>query len=523
LSRTPTRRSPPHFSNLQALGQGVVRWSIATQCGQYRHIEATAFYCPSATGSLPRIVSPQQYAQYYKENNDGDELELCIRAGQSILRSVNNTSAPIILVEYSSQMNLPISQAFYSQDAPSIETKATALHEFNLCVTATANQNLSEAQKEKLRWHFQLGHISFEAVDTLPRSGVLAQTDATKKLHKAAANSANPKCASCQFGKACRRPQPGCTTAQDPSNVGELKKDHLFPGQCVSVDHFVCSTKGRLYMSRGKTSESTMYSGGAIFVDHASKLIFVEHQVNLTTHETLLGKHKFEAFARESGVVVQQYQANNGIFRSKDFGNDLTALRQMSTFAGVGAHHQNGVAERSIRTVMNMARTMMLHAAIRWPDVADTCLWPLAVDYAVYIHNHIPNPRTGQAPIDVSRTKWPQRKCVDFHVWGSPTYVLDPALQDGKKLPKWKTRSRRAVYLGLSKNHSSWIPLVLNLTSHSISPQYHCVHDDWFTTVTSSGDIPVDLSDPRRTHLFSNSRYQYPFDDDQQVPNLGPE
>ena len=117
-------------SGLQALGEGVVTWSIATQDGQYRHVEATAFYCPSAMGSLRRIVSPQQYAKYYKENNDGDELELCIRAEQTLLRSIHNPLAPTILIEYHPQTNLPISQAHYAADAPSIEAKANAPHEY---------------------------------------------------------------------------------------------------------------------------------------------------------------------------------------------------------------------------------------------------------------------------------------------------------------------------------------------------------------------------------------------------------
>jgi hypothetical protein len=31
-------------------------------------------------------------------------------------------------------------------------------------------------------------------------------------------------------------------------------------------------------------------------------------------------------------------------------------------------------------------------------------------------------------------------------VWGCPVYVLDPTLQDGKKLPKWVPRARRYVF-----------------------------------------------------------------------------
>ena len=81
----------------------------------------------------------------------------------------------------------------------------------------------------------------------------------------------------------------------------------------------------------------------------------------------------------------------------------------------------------------------MLHAALRWPDVADKQLWPMAVDHATYLYNRLPNPTSGLTPLEVlSGTKWSASKFHDLHVWGSPIYVLDPTLQDGKKLPRWK-------------------------------------------------------------------------------------
>ena len=159
---------------------------------------------------------------------------------------------------------------------------------------------------------------------------------------------------------------------------------------------------------------------------------------------------------------------------------------------------------------------MMLHAAIRWPENADTSLWPMAVDYAVYIHNHLPRRDTGLSPLDLfSGTKWPTHKCNDLHVWGCPVYVLDSQMQDGKKLPRWTTRSRRALFLGLSIKHASTAPLVLNLATQYISAQFHCVFDSWFSTVISSGEKELlpNLDDPVWANLFGNSHFQYHFDD----------
>jgi hypothetical protein len=60
------------------------------------------------------------------------------------------------------------------------------------------------------------------------------------------------------------------------------------------MDHFVCSTKGHLFTSRGKTRDDEMYSGGAMFVDHASGFLWVEFQTHLNTHETLQAKENFK-------------------------------------------------------------------------------------------------------------------------------------------------------------------------------------------------------------------------------------
>ena len=70
-------------------------------------------------------------------------------------------------------------------------------------------------------------------------------------------------------------------------------------------------------------------------------------------------------------------------------------------FAGVGAHHHNGNVERAIQTVMLIARTMMLCSAIHWPDVADPMLWPMAVQHAVFLHNHVVDDTTGLSSSDV--------------------------------------------------------------------------------------------------------------------------
>ena len=48
--------------------------------------------------------------------------------------------------------------------------------------------------------------------------------------------------------------------------------------------------------------------------------------------------------------------------------------------------------------------------------------------------------------------------------------------------------------MGLSPDHASTVPLVLNLDTGAITPQFHVVFDDWFTTVTTSVDDLPDFN-----------------------------
>jgi len=388
----------------------------------------------------------------------------------------------------------------------------------SLDILDPTNLHLTPGAQELLRWHFRLGHLGLQSVQVLLRGKALGDSPLIRAAIKC---TILPKCAACQFGKQRRRSTEADLTT--PVLNHSITAGDLQPGERVSVDHFIGSTRGRLYTSRGHSKPETMYSGGCIFIDHASSYIHEEHQVSLTTHETLKSKHSFERVCFDMGVGIQAYQSDNGVFTSVGYAADLSILRQHQRLAGVGAHHQNGVVERAIQTIMSMARTMFLHAFLHWPDYQSLSNWPMAVDYAVFIYNHCPNRINGVAPVDVmTRTQVPRQRLVNLHVWGCPVYVLDPRLQDGRKIPRWQPRSRRGVFVGFSKTHASTIPLILNVHTLSISPQFHVVFDDWFSTIPRISPEPIDPNiDPNTPpaawyDLFEieTSRFRLDFDTD---------
>ena len=127
----------------------------------------------------------------------------------------------------------------------------------------------------------------------------------------------------------------------------------------------------------------------------------------------------------------------------------------------------------------------MMHMLLRWPEAYDPALWPFALEQAVLLWNHIPKQNTRLSPIELfTGVTFPDHNVIQrARVWGCPTWVLDPRLADGKSVPKWTKRSRLGVYLGCSAHHSTTVGRILNMTTGSISPQYHVVYDELFTTV----------------------------------------
>ena len=262
--------------------------------------------------------------------------------------------------------------------------------------------------------------------------------------------------------------------------------------------------------------EKDKYMGGCIFVDLATGYLNVEFQPNLTTHETLIGVDKYERMCRELGVIVQGYLSDNGsAFTSAEFQAHLQEFKQIMRFAGAGAHHSNGAAERAIRTVMNITRAILFHQSIHWPEMSQPDLWPMAVQHAVYLYNHIPHERTGVSPHDLfTRTRWPHSKFQDLHVWGCPLYALDHNLANGMSIPRFKPRSQRLINMGHSPRHASTIPLALNPETGYMKAIFHCFHDDFFSTVSSTEDQIPDFNSPEWSQMFGDSVYQYPDEDE---------
>ena len=125
-------------------------------------------------------------------------------------------------------------------------------------------------------------------------------------------------------------------------------------------------------------------------MDQVSRAGFVYLQKSTSAEETLQGKEAYERWAQTHGVKVKAYHADNGVFRAHDWVRACRDNQQPLTFAGVNAHHQNGMAERRIRELQDTARTMLIHANRRWPTAINAHLWPYALRMANEVYNVTP-------------------------------------------------------------------------------------------------------------------------------------
>jgi hypothetical protein len=163
----------------------------------------------------------------------------------------------------------------------------------------------------------------------------------------------------------------------------------------------------------------------------------------LTSKETLEAKHAFKIHARERGVEVKHYHANNGRFVDKAWRQSLDEENQGITYWGVNAHWQNGIAEHRIRDLKEQMRIMLLHAQHHWPDAVATSPWPHAMRTASHVFNDAPTLQGNHK----DKTPWKiftglkiSAEVRHHHTFGCLVYITERSIQQGKSLSMWMAR-----------------------------------------------------------------------------------
>ena len=161
-------------------------------------------------------------------------------------------------------------------------------------------------------------------------------------------------------------------------------------------------------------------------------------QDSFIAEETVQTKLRFEKESATEWVYIKAYNTNNGVFTTEQFMKEVFENFQRTRRSGVGGHHYNGVAEKAIKDITRMSRTMMVHQALRWPKMADKSLWPLAFQHATFMNNHLPRTEHGWSPEELwTGTKSTRSELKNARPWDVPVmswplnFRMEPRFQSG--------------------------------------------------------------------------------------------
>eukprot|EP00804_Cyclotella_cryptica_P024840 CCRYP_001779-RA/>CCRYP_001779-RA protein AED:0.06 eAED:0.06 QI:0/0/0/1/0/0/3/0/1231 len=494
-------------------GKGLLTWRVLDIHGKEVEIQLPGYHVPSAS---VRLLSPQ-----------------CLLSVDSIGgRHATQDASRIVSISTMGssstlRMGAPISQSFRSAKVPTERLVsghvASPFQPPRTTLGPGASSMLPTPTFLLHRKSFFYGIIGYPTLGYLPSTilcGYAAHHLSVPQptwfpyvaaLSYLASSNHQAQPVKISFVPLVKLPRPNCDAlfgGQPVEHFSSLKASHTNPGDCFSCDHYISPTPGRVVSHSGHSSTRHGFVGGTIWVDHASQWVFHSPQRSLNAADTIRGKLLLEQEAADVGVTIKAIHTDNGVFNSALFCGHCKDHNQGLRFSGVGAHHQNGVAENAIRTISNMAHANLIHASIRWPERSLIDLWPFAMSYAIWVHNRLPPHGYGVSPLELwSQVKSAHSDISRAHVFGCPVYVLDPTLQDGKKIPKWDSRAQQGIFVGFSDEHSSLVPLVFNPRTQPVSPQYHVIFDDAFSTVPSL--YSVEERNTRFENLFHTSRESF--------------
>ncbi len=314
-------------SSKTVAGEGLLWWKVEDIAGQTVTLELLGYHI---LGAEVCLLSPQVLLSIFGGHTTQTKqlVEVCLENGWILQAHLCPRRLPLLPFVPS---DIPTSfwcDAFAYSAADVGQTKT---------ILSSDNQNLSSFQKELLLWHQRLSHANLPWIKTLMCD--------RKWLHNPATASSLPsgpfipstswaptcdvwglKCSECLCDKAAT-----CTTKivskpHLPVKTNVLKRSHLVLGSCISVDHYTSSVMGGLPHTFG--SEQVGYSCGTLFVDHASRKLFNFCQYSTNANETISSKHRLELLARQEGITVKEYHADNGVFASNVFKEDCDSLHQ---------------------------------------------------------------------------------------------------------------------------------------------------------------------------------------------------
>lgn len=354
-------------------------------------------------------------------------------------------------------------------------------------------------------WHSRLGH---------PRNGILSnlRSNALIKCNKAPMNS----CHSCPLEKMVKLP------FNDSLSFNTMPFDIIHSD--LSTSPIVSTSSHKYYI---------------LFLDNFSNYLW--------TFPITRKSQVFKAFLSFRTYVLTQFEREVKTFQSnngREF--DDSSFHSFCEQNGMSFHFscphtspQNGKAERKIKSINNIIRTLLCHASL------PSTFWHHALDMATYLLNILRTKVLGyKSPTQILFQK--DTTYTHLRVLGCLCYPLFPSTQ----ITKLQARSTTCVFLGYPSNHRGY--KCYDISSRKIivsrhvwfdesqfpfaklhsppSTSYEFLGDDlpplhyhYLNEIANSGTIPVAQPtpatvQPHLAHLGPST----PLSPSAQPPNLSP-
>lgn len=291
--------------------------------------------------------------------------------------------------------------------------------------TKNVSAMLAKDNNTKNLWHRRLGHIGMENLQRMSGDSLVTGLNLPKGNIEA--------CEVCVLGKHARSPFKRSTTKT--SGILEL------------IHSDVCGP-----MQEGSIQSSRYF---VTFIDDFSRriIVFCVQSKSMVLEMFKEFKSKVET---QTGKKIQILRTDNGL----EYCNDAmkTFLKQSGIIHQTTAPYtpeQNGVAERSNRTLVEKARCMMFDAKL------PIKFWADAICTAAYLINRSPSSCSGRTPEEIWSAKIPDIRHV--RVFGCKAMVHVPKVKRRKFDPKSKSHILIG-YCNASKAYRLYDPVSRNIT-----------------------------------------------------------